>query len=237
VREWSERSSRPHSRGSYPLRRIPWSPAHPTKQDGRRRYSDTEFPSSLKRRLHKAKDAAACNFLTNTPARAHAHRKRCTTTFREVRRGRRNSQNRATLFGAVGTQLIDFYISHSFVCLENFSCRIKAAPRFRAKVPERGRVRCSLEPRTSPSGGRIVVLIIDIYQWHPWTSSQTGSTGLETGQLSSDGSSLKGVTLLDPYEYSAIAPVFMRMLISAWIAGEPTSWYAPRCGLLETESG
>jgi hypothetical protein len=35
---------------------------------------------------------------------------------------------------------------------------------------------------------------------------------------------------------NAMAPVFMRMLISAWTNGEPASWYAMRFGLPETES-
>ena len=35
---------------------------------------------------------------------------------------------------------------------------------------------------------------------------------------------------------NAMAPVFMRMLISAWTNEEPASWYAMRFGLPETES-
>ena len=36
---------------------------------------------------------------------------------------------------------------------------------------------------------------------------------------------------------NAIAPVLMRMLISAWTNAAPASWYAMRFGLPETESG
>ena len=36
---------------------------------------------------------------------------------------------------------------------------------------------------------------------------------------------------------NAMAPVFMRMLISAWTNAAPASWYAMRFGLPETESG